>query len=311
MRSRLSASRLGAGIIATAVIAALAGCGSLSGSYSNLERDGGVEAATTTSTIQSTPGVLDARFSAVPWNNPGEGGLFSSEGMDVLLEIDFEPNTSLADPAAALDALVEQAWATNADYPKGAVVIVFDGGVSANFDWEEVVEDQWGPDASLDRETRRHLEDAELDLTGRSVASVWADVVGKRLGSWPGEPPADFTLEMAEGAAAPVLVPALQGVSLRIGSTQPVDCWLIHVDRNWDAAGEYTGRVGIELFRDGESLGSLELPGKASGSFDDLCGFDHDEFDATSFSVVATPIDGADQRFDLKPLSSTGSEPST
>ena len=296
-------------MVATAVIVALAGCGSLSGSYENQKRDGGVGAATTVETIESVPGVLDARFSTVPWYNPGEGGLFSSEGMDVLVEVDFEPDVSLADPAAALDALVEQAWATNADYPKGAVVIVFDGGVSANFDWEEVVDDQWGPDASLDSQTRRHLEDVDIDLTGRSVASVWADAVGKRLGSWPGEPSADFTLETAEGAAAPVLVPALEGVSLRIGSTQPVDCWLINVDRNGDAVGEFTGRVDIELFRDGVSVGSLELAGGASGSFDDLCGFDHDEFDATSFRVVATPIDGADLRFDLKPVSSTGSEP--
>jgi hypothetical protein len=308
MRS-LIARRLGAATLATAVIVALAGCGILSGSYENQKRDGGVGAATTVSTIESVPGVLDARFTNVPWSNPGEGGLGASAGMDVLIEIDFEPDVSLADPAAALDALVEQAWATNADYPKGAVVIVFDGGVSANFDWDEVVEEQWGPDASLEGQARRHLEDADVDLAGRSLAAVWADIVGKRLGSWPGEPSADFTLDINEGAAAPVLVPALERVSLHIAGAQPVDCWRIRVDRNSDAVGEYEGRIGIELFRDGESVGSLELHGRASGSSDDLCGFDHDEFDATSFTVVATPLDGGDQRFDLKSVSSTGSEP--
>lgn len=295
--------------LAASVVAvvALAGCGVLTSPYTNHEREGGVTAAETEAAIEAVPGVTSADFSTVPWYSPGEGGLFSAAGMDLLLEVSFDPDVHLVDPGAALTSLVEVAWATNEDFPKGYVVVVFDGGVSPNTDWEPIIESTWGPRVSSSFSW--HLDDADIDTTGRSVATLIVDAVADRFGRWPASPPETVDLELADGAPAPVLVPAIDRVSLYIGAVQPLDCWRVRIHRASDATGQFDGSVAIELFRAGEPAGELELDGGSTETWKDLCGFTPDTFDPAEFSVVATPLDGGLDRFDLAPVSAEGRGP--
>ena len=245
------AIRLAAAVLIGALAAGLAGCGVLYGTYTNYEREGGIPAGEAVAALEAVPGVDAARFTTVPWSAPGEGGLGADAGMDLVLEVAFDPDLHLADPAAALDALVGLAWSINADYPKGRVHLALQGGVAANHDWTPLLAERFESARSIATpEPPEGLGPATLvDWSRSSVLLIGVRSVADRLGAWPADPPERLDLVLAEGPPEIVLGAALTSASLSWFATLTRDerCWIAYAGRADGPDGEYAGPVRVVI----------------------------------------------------------------
>ena len=75
--------------------------------------------------LEAVPGIEHADAYTAPWYNPGEGGLFSSTGVDLVLWVTIDPEMHVADSAGFLRATAEAAWSINDGYsPQGRVNLI-------------------------------------------------------------------------------------------------------------------------------------------------------------------------------------------
>lgn len=244
--------------LAVAAVAALAlsGCG-LTDLYEDVERDGGQLPADAIAAIEAIDGVSDATFETQSWYNPGEGGLFSSSGMNIVLEIEFEPDVHIDDHASFVGYTTALLWSINDKWPKGSAKIVLDGGVSPNFEWAPATQAALGVAAVQAGERTENGTDEPIDYTDRSAIVVGAQLLGESLGPWPGPAPNAPGGLLAAGAPEVVTPPAITGLvafarerpgrgSESSGFTE--QCWTVQYTlTTTTGGGTYAGDVVVVL----------------------------------------------------------------
>lgn len=283
--------RLRAVAAAAAFVLVLSGCGVLSSPYQNRPSDGGQPASAIVEQLEAIPGVAAADIRHSAWDQPGEGGLFSSSGMNFTLEIDVDPEHRVADAAAFLDAALRLLWSYNGGFsPKGSLLISLDGGTDVDHDWESDIQELYGSRGTgISREERE---------TGITVA-VSDTIVQEWFGPWPATPQVFPTDLIARGA--PLAEDPLAITDLRIsGVTSVDDCWSLGFDIGLAADGtRYPGDVTVTLFVRGEEEGTevsreSDRNPEYSGGNVQFC---YDErrpgnFGSIAFDVSTQPVDG-------------------
>ena len=226
----------------------LAGCFRLPGDgYEEVHRDGGITKEQAEQMLEAVPGVTEAVFTAAFWSTSGGPVFGASEGMDLVLEVRFDDGYHIGDMDAALEQLVQVAWAANVHSPKGYVLVLLDGGVSPNARWAPVAERVFGNGKDLfavNPQLVSYTEDS-FDFAGKSGVKISADL-DERLGQWPGNGPEKLDLALEAGAYEPIVVPALDDASV---TASPVweNCWEASVQMN----EQYDGQVRVDLVVDG------------------------------------------------------------
>ena len=295
MRRLISA--VGAGLL----VVVLAGCGILSSHYENRRSDGGETSGRVIAKLEQLPGVVHASFELRPWENPGEGGLFSSSGMDFLLEIVFDDAHRIADPAAFLDTALRLAWSVNDGYsPKGSVGLLLEGGLDRDFDWDRVLRDDFGTQfAGRDPYRLNVHSDDEIELGERVFVGMVDDDFQQRYGSWPLDPvdvPDGLTARGAPPALDPLAITGLRPSWYTSGE----ECWTFDFDRGFseEDGSIYPGVVEVTLLVDGREEATQTTAGRR---IDDGIEYDGVAFcaekrpgteDSVSFSVVAPAAPG-------------------
>ena len=243
---------------AVAAVLLLAGC---STTYTDHQREGGITPTAAEQALLAIDGVESARYDTVEYYNPGEGGLFSSEGMDIYLEVAIDPEHSIADPVEFLDYLARVAWSVNDHYPQGAVTLVITGGLAHYYDWLPIVNEVFHQ--NLDRVSdfsysgyNRVWGDREIPIA--MGASIYGDLYGR----WPSEEvAAPSGLLIAEPPEFPV-VDALTDLTLSEYSNEyrKEDCYFLSFVRTPGYEGAYPGVVQTELrSRAGAVLQQVDL----------------------------------------------------
>lgn len=232
-------------VFVVALMAVLAGCSS---GYTDQEREGGISPSAAEQQLLAIKGVTAADYRTAPYENPGEGGLGASRGMNVFLDLTIDPGYSIADPADFYDFLARLVWSVNDHYPKGSVVLSIDGGIDPEYDWSPTVRQVLGLD--------------DHDYPWRAFAeeiSATSNRFGDALGRWPSEPvdtPGGLLLH-----EAPVVseYPAIDGaqVVLTGGADPGQSCYRVDFRRLEGARERYDGSVTVALLSpDGVELGS-------------------------------------------------------
>ena len=204
-------------VAASLLLVVLTACNPFTDPYEDHQRDGGIAPAQAEKALLSIEGISDAEYGTYSWYSPGEGGLFSSSGMDVVLTVTVDPEYSIADEAAFFEYLAATAWSVNDHYPKGTVVIQLIGGEDVNFDWLSVAQEVF-PDLknfSSASSAGYDDEDAEWYRNGR-VLGVSANAYGERFGRWPTDevdPPRGL---LDHAPVTPILEPAIYDLHLTI-----------------------------------------------------------------------------------------------
>lgn|GEM_PF-2460852 len=238
----------------------LAGCSS---PYRNHPAEGGSTSADIAQAFEVIPGVQSARASAVSWYNPGEGGLFSSGGMDLMLQLDIAPEHHIAEHQAFLDDVARAAWSLNDGYsPKGNIRVILRGGEDVDYDWQadvaavlgEGAQFVWGPEDSR----WSHDHENPPELTGHDVM-VTAPVAAyeERFGGWPGAPVALDGGWLAKGAPAPIDPAAIRSLEVSTYQINNEVCARLSFQSVRNDSGEfYGGDVTVTGLLDGEKLGT-------------------------------------------------------
>jgi hypothetical protein len=281
-----------AALLATATLVALAlsGC-VLTDPYVNKPSDGGQASAVVVAELEAMPGVSNAGFRLDPWDNPGEGGLFSSSGVNFLLLVDVEPGYRIADPAAFLDQALRALWSINDGYsPKGGISIHLRGGTDVDHDWETDVLELLGYGRpSVDREGR----ETGIRLTLND------DVLRDQWGDWPGEPSGFASGLVVAGSPVDVDPAAISDLSYA-GITSGEDCWSFSFQLGVsDADVVYPGDVTVTLLV-GDEEEATQVARAADRDPDDLndgVEFCYDErkpgnFDNVGFRVSTDDVEG-------------------
>ena len=281
-----------AGLAAAAlVVAALTGCGILTDPYRNQPSDGGQPSAEAIADLESIPGVANAGFRLDPWDNPGEGGLFSSSGMNFVLTVDIEQGYRVADPAGFLDAATRLAWSVNDGYsPQGVVQLVLDGGTDLDHDWESDARELFGNDT------------AQIDREGRDdgIRIVVSDNLVRELhGPWPAEPaPFDGAL-VVEGPVVPVDPAAVSAFGFSGITGGGSDCWSFRFDLGVADGQPYPGDVTVTLFVDGREESTQVSSGARRDPEETTDGVQFcyperrpGDFSSVTFEVTSEPVDG-------------------
>lgn len=246
--------RAGAAVSVVALLA-LTACGS---TYTDVQRDGGVTPAQAEQVLMSIEGVSAAHYSTFEWYSDGEGGAFSSEGMDVILTIEVDAEHSIADPTEFLTFLAETVWSVNDHYPAGAVIIALTGGVSARFDWVPVAAEVFdNPDISY----LGYIEHSGVrEAVGAGVPiALSSSQYGARFGQWPSEPVPIPVGLLRDEPVAVQSVAAIGDVKMYEYSSTFV-CQRVLFTRNLGDPGLYPGVVTVEYFGGGgASIGTVSV----------------------------------------------------
>lgn len=122
---------------------ALTGCeGVLYSKYHNTPSSGGTALEDVVEAWEATPGVVSFEYETEPWYNPGEGGLFSSEGVDLVSEVVFDEGYHIEDPEEFLATYAETVWNINGGFsPEGNVQLTVVNGIDPNYNWHGVAMD--------------------------------------------------------------------------------------------------------------------------------------------------------------------------
>ena len=250
----MSKSRVLLAAVLIAGLATLTGCeGILYSTYHEQERDGGVTPAAAEELLLSVDGISAADYSTFLWESDGEGGLFASEGMDVILNVTIDPEWSIADPTDFLAFLAATAWSVNDHYPDAEVIIAVNGGISATFDWGPVAGEVFGTDTLYG--TSSYVEySGVVDAVGSGTPiAVYASQYGTTFGRWPSEPvdaPSGMlvneppVVETVPAIANPILYEIAMGG----------ECYRVLFDRGIGDAGTFAGTVTVDLLTVGGDL---------------------------------------------------------
>jgi len=98
--------------------------------------------------VEAIEGVSDASFTVSEWYSPGEGGMFSSSGLDFYLKVTIEDGYRVKDHVKLLRFLSETIWSVNNNSPKGKINIEVIGGIDQNFHWETAIDEAYPDGAS-------------------------------------------------------------------------------------------------------------------------------------------------------------------
>ena len=284
--------RAATALAAVLLLGALAGCGILTDPYRNQPSDGGWSSVEAIADLESIPGVASAGFRLDPWDNPGEGGLFSSSGVNFVLLIDVAAGYRVEDAPAFLDAAMRLAWSINDDYsPQGSVALLLTGGTDVDHDWESDVRDLFGTDLVL------------IDREGRADGiriSISDDLARARYGAWPAEPQ-EFGHSLVVAGDVVAVDPAAVGDFYYSGITGGGhDCWNFSFALGVaDDGGRYPGDVTVTLLVGGREEKTQVVRGRDREPEDtvDGTGFCYPErrpgnFDNVTFRVETEPVDG-------------------
>ncbi len=226
-----------AGVI---VILALGGCNVLQTTYTDHERDGGITPIEAEEQLLAIEGITAADYRTEEYYNPGEGGLFSSEGMDVYLELTIDPGYSIDDPEEFYGFVAPLAWSVNDHYPQGEVIVSIDGGIDRGYDWGPAMVAVLGLN-----------EDAHYYPVRSDEISWNTRDFGSAFGRWPGE-----AVETPDGLLRdepPVVeeIPAIAEPQIVLeGGPEATSCYVISFEREDGAYGYYEGSVDVALLDD-------------------------------------------------------------
>ena len=291
MRTRLAPIAL-----AAVLLASLTACNPFTDPYEDQQRDGGVTPASAENELLAIDGISDAEYGTYEWYNPGEGGLFSSSGMDVVLTVTVDPEYSVADDAAFLDYLAATAWSVNDHYPKGSVVIQVIGGADANYGWLSVAHELFPTLKSFrtPQSAGYDVEDAEWYRGGRTLA-VGAEAYGERFGRWPSDPVEAPSGLLAHQPVIPILEPAITDLRLVVsdGSKEGQSCYYLTFVRSGEYVTYYGAVTSVLRSESGDEL-QTEL-GSANTSYEFFC-FDDAVF-PEGVSVDVSTGEFADHEF--------------
>jgi len=245
------------------------------------------------------PGIDGADAYSVPWYNPGEGGLFSSRGLDLMLWVSISPEVHIADGEQFLRAMAAAAWSINDGYsPDGSVVLIVRRGLDRHVDWMPAARAVFGDEVSVSDDVRASLSDTEVPLTDEDVVlSIRDDLYREVFGEWPAAPGEVPDALFAEGPPATVLPPAVSDFRTAIISGGGT-CLVLSFTRGVDARQEpYRADVAVTLMHGGTPESTV----LALGSADDaaggdtaarFCGDDTLADDDVTFHVVAPAAPG-------------------
>jgi len=283
--------------LTTVIITLLSGC-VLSSKYEDIKREGGTTAEAVEETLESIDGITEAQYLSYEYYNPGEGGLFSSEGMNIFLTVTIDPNYSIDDPEEFLDYMVKMAWSVNEHYPAGNVVIRYTGGIDYNYDWTPVYQNLYGSEA---RETDFYYgsndsEPAATLLPADKEISVYTSWAGKLYGQWPLQeqvPVPDNLISHSPPHIADV--PAIEDAYIREYKTadQEQECYWVRYDRGITGENvEYDGEVTITLYVN-DKLNTTESRSGSNGEVD-FCWApgQRPASDKVSATIESSPIEG-------------------
>lgn len=263
----MRARRLAASVLLVALAASLTGC--LRDGYENHPKDGGATSAEVSAALESVPGIVNADAYSVPWDQPGEGGLFSSAGLDLMVWVTIDPEMHIADSAEFLRSVAQAAWSINDGYsPDGNVNLVIRRGLDRDHDWGADALEVFGGTVVLRRDPNiafLYYGDAP-ELTGEDVLlSIPDGVYQKAFGDWPAAPAAVDASVLASGAPEAIDPPAVADVYTSGVTTGSEKCVTVSFHRGVDDAGEpYRGDVTVTMSVGGREYGTLVARGSAA-----------------------------------------------
>ncbi len=273
-------------IAASVLLVTLTGCNPFTDPYEDQQRDGGITPAAAESALLDVDGISAAEYGTYEWYNPGEGGMFSSSGMDVVLTVTIDPDYSVDDHEAFLEYLAATAWSVNDHYPKGAVVIQLLGGEDVNYDWLTVAQQVFTGLKGFTNASSAGYDEEDADWhRGGRVLAISADAYGARFGRWPsGEVEAPAGL-LENEPFAQILVPAITDLRLTIDEVGEKPCYHLSFARSGQSV-VYSGEVSATLL----SASGDELQTETSSDFGNyvfIC-FDEDDFPEGASVDVST-----------------------
>jgi len=194
---------LTASVAAALTLAALTACDG----YTNHPSDGGRTSAEVSAAFEALPGVLNADAYTAPWYNPGEGGLFSSRGVDFLLWVTIDREMHIVDTTEFLRQLGREARSFNDGYsPDGDVTLIVRRGLHVNHDWQTDAVAVFGEDVRLSRDPDIafiYFDDKPPVGDDDVVLSIPGSAYEKAFGGWPDEGTELESGLLAEGAPQP------------------------------------------------------------------------------------------------------------
>jgi len=285
-------------IAASVLLVTLTACNPFTDPYEDQQRDGGITPAAAESALLSIEGISAAEYGTYDWYSPGEGGLFSASGMDVVLTVTVDPEFSVEDHAAFFEHLAATAWSVNDHYPKGAVVIQLLGGEDVNYDWLSVAQQVFPTLTRFGNATSAGYDDEDAEwYRGGRLLTVGANAYGELFGRWPSEPVDPPSGLLDHEPFTPILEPAI--VDLRLTITDRADedesCYYLSFVRSGQSV-TYSGEVTAVLrSASGNELQTEVIATHASYKF--FC-FDSDALPKNASVDVATGED-ADHEFTM------------
>jgi hypothetical protein len=277
--------RLLTAVAASTLLVALTGCGYFTDPYTDYERSGGVSPEQAEETILEIEGMTDATYGTYEWYSPGEGGLFSSSGMDVVLTVTIDPEYSVDDHDALLEFLAATAWSVNDHYPKGTVTIQLIGGEDLDYDWLPAARKQFdGLTSFWEAGSQSPYGPAEWDEGGRAL-SISTDTYGERFGRWPSAEVDAPPHLLAHTPVTPIVLPAITDLALTVEVGDENTCYRLTFVRNGPGA-VYYGEVTTSLLSaNGDELQTEVLD--EDREYQWYC-FEKDEFPEDASVLVST-----------------------
>jgi hypothetical protein len=252
-------TKIAAALLGIALATTLTACDS----YTNHPSDGGLTSAEVQATLEAVPGIQHADAYSVPWYSPGEGGLGSSRGVDLLLWVTIDPEMHIYDHVGFLRTAMQAAWSINDGYsPDGSVIVIIRRGADVDYDWRGDLETVLGHDGAVTRgaDVRYAFSGyayppqlAESDL----MVGASDDAYTEAFGAWPADPIHVGAGLLAAGPPESVEPAAVREWSVWNYSFDDTSCVNVTFERNVNDLGlMYTGDVTVILKVDGDEHGT-------------------------------------------------------
>ncbi len=257
-----------ASVSALLLIAGLTACTT----YRNSPSDGGRTSDEVAAALEAVPGIDNANAYTKPWYSPGEGGLFSSTGIDLVLWVTIDAEMHIADGEQFLREVGRAAWSINdGRSPQGNVTLVVTRGVDSGYDWVPDAVAVFGEGARVTTQASTAFmsydDEPELGLE-ETVVSLPHTAYEAAFGAWPAEPGEVASGIFAAGAPAFIEPEAVQRFQPR-PSYGEHPCVYVSFTRNLDRDGRpYAGPVTVTLLIDGREFGTevaAGVPGDDEG----------------------------------------------
>ncbi len=248
------ARQLAASVAALLLAGSLSGC--LSDGYQNRPSDGGQGAEQLTASLEAVPGIIKADVYTVHWYNPGEGGLFSSRGVDFLLWVTIDREIHIVDTTEFLRQLGREARSFNDGYsPDGSVTLIVRRGADTEHDWTPDIEAVFATSSTVARHTSPSYElpDSVTELDD-VLLTLPDDVYEQTYGSWPAEPAGLDAALLAAGAPVLLDPPGVRRFRTFFRYGEPSCFEVTFIRQVGREHWKYASPVTLTLVADGEEL---------------------------------------------------------